>query len=340
MDARWWAPDQPVEGPDDVMVAAQLAAALELSAWPKPGNVHRRADLGPKTFERFLASSIAIGPACRRAAERGLLAGEGRLGLPEVGLGELMYQAARADGAWQRGGPDHTGFIILCLPLSASAGLVLGEGVEMSVEALRAGISRLLEASTVQDAIGLYRAIRLSASTKLGQLSPSAGIPDVFSPRAEGELEARGLTLKRVLEACAPWDLVAAELLSALRLSSEVGLPAFRRYLSETGSLNTAIVNTYLALLAEARDTHVARAWGLRRTSVMPDAVFAGLEMAEEVSRRAREALELGGAATPEGLRAVEAMDEWLRGLGLNPGSCADLTACTLMLALLTGFRP
>ena len=329
-----------VEEPDDVMLAAQLAAVLEVSAWPKPGNVHRMADLGPKTYERFLAGSLAIGPACRKAAERGLSAGEGRISLSEIGLGSLMEEAASSDGSWQTSGPSHTGFIILAIPLSASAGLLLGEGSALNLSALRPSLSAILEASTVEDAVGLYRAIRKSSSTKLGELSPSAEIPDVFSPRAEEELREKSITLLDVLKASSSWDLVSRELLEALRLSSDIGLPTFKRYLEETGSLNVAIVNTYLALLSSARDTHLARAWGLRRTPRMPDALRIGLEMAEEVSRRAGEALELGGAATKEGLRAVEELDAWLRSLDLNPGSCADLTACTLMLAILMGFRP
>lgn len=329
-----------IESPDDVMLAAQLAAVLEVSAWPKPGNVHRMGDLGPKTYERFLAGSLAIGPACRRAAERGLLAGEGRMDLSELGLGGLMEEAVSSDGSWQGSGPTHTGFVILAVPLSASAGLLLGRGSAVSLGALRSALSDILRASTVEDAIGLYRAIRKSASSKLGGLSPSAGIPDIFDRGAEEELRARGLTLLNVLKACSSWDLVSWELVRALELSSGVGLPAFKRYLEETGSLNVAIVNSYLALLSSTRDTHLARAWGLRKTPLVPDAVSLGLEMAEEVSRRAQEALELGGAATEEGLRAVEELDRWLRSLELNPGSCADLTACTLMLAILTGFRP
>ncbi|RLI07497.1 hypothetical protein DRO32_03800, partial [Candidatus Bathyarchaeota archaeon] len=94
------APDGPmrVRGPDDIMLAAQIAASIELSAYPKPGNVHRMADLGPKTYERFLAGSIAIGPACRRAAERGSLVARGLLSPSDVGLGPLMEEAIMSDG--------------------------------------------------------------------------------------------------------------------------------------------------------------------------------------------------------------------------------------------------
>ena len=329
-----------ISGPEDVMVAAQLAAALELSGWPKPGNVHRTADLGPKTYERFLAGSIALGPACLEAARRGMMAGRGQVELGEVGLGGLMEAATRSDGRWQACEPTHVGYVMLCVPLSASSGLLLGEGAELDLGSLREGVSRLLGATTTQDAIGLYRALKLAASSKLGRLRPEVGLPDVLEDGAEGELVDLGLTLLDVLRISSRWDLVAKELYSSLELCARTGLPTLRSELEEHGSLNVAIVNTYLALLSEARDTHVARAWGLRRTSLIPDAVAEGLGMAEEVSRRAREALELGGAATPEGLRALNEMDRWLRGMGLNPGSCADLTACTIMLALLTGLRP
>jgi len=323
------------------MLAAQLAAALELSAFPKPGNVHRLADLGPKTYERFLAGSLALGPACRKAASRGLGVAKGELEPSSLGLGQLIEEAIVSDGYWQSSGPTHVGFALLAIPISASAGLALGaSSPDLDIGALRSGVAYLLDNSTVQDALALYRALRKSSSSKLGTLRPEAGLPDVFDPSAERWLIEEGLNLKEVLKISSNWDLVARELYTALEASVRIGLTRLEDELREHGSLNTAVVNTYLALLSELTDTHVARAWGLRKTKYIPDAIVEGLEMAEEVSRRAREALELGGASTPEGLRALYEMDEWLRSMGLNPGSCADLTASSLMLALLTWLRP
>ena len=325
--------------PEDIMVAAQLAAALELSAWPKPGNVHRLADLGPKTYERFLAGSIALGPACLEAAKRGYLTGRGAISVGELRLGELIERAIADDGRWQASGPTHAGFALLSVPVAASAGFLLGRLGEISLRRLPDALTHVLRASTVQDAIALYRALRGTGSNKLGRLRPEAPLPDVHDLRAEELLRARNLTLRRVLELSSSWDLVARELCRGLELCRRVGLPRLEAELADGRSLNTAIVNTYLALLAETEDTHLARAWGLRETPFIPDAVFRGREMARRVSERARRALELGGLATPEGRKAVEEMDRWLRSLGLNPGSCADLTACTLMLALLGGLR-
>src|SRR3989475_5367093 len=55
----------------DVAAAAQLACLLEASA-PKPGNVSPFASFRDATYEDFLASAAAIGPALLMAGERSL----------------------------------------------------------------------------------------------------------------------------------------------------------------------------------------------------------------------------------------------------------------------------
>src|SRR5256885_6774753 len=57
----------------DVAAAAQLACLLEVSA-PKPGNVSPFASFRDATYEDFLASAAAIGPALLMAGERSLRA--------------------------------------------------------------------------------------------------------------------------------------------------------------------------------------------------------------------------------------------------------------------------
>ncbi|RLI07131.1 hypothetical protein DRO32_04420 [Candidatus Bathyarchaeota archaeon] len=133
---------------------------------------------------------------------------------------------------------------------------------------------------------------------------------------------------------------MARELCSGLQLSLDIGIRRLEEEMEEHGELNKAVVNTFLALLAEVEDTHPARWGGLRKTSLVPDAVWEGLGVAREKSERARAILARGGARTEEGLKALWELDAELRSKGLNPGSCADLTACSLMLALLTWLRP
>src|SRR5436309_14435632 len=58
-------------GAADVAAAAQLACLLEASA-PKPGNVSPFASFRDATYEDFLASAAAIGPAFAAAGGQSL----------------------------------------------------------------------------------------------------------------------------------------------------------------------------------------------------------------------------------------------------------------------------
>lgn len=67
---------------DYVMLSAQLASLIEISAGPKPGSVSGMADLPLERaghYEHFLAGAVAIGPAVREAAIRGVEVGQKKI---------------------------------------------------------------------------------------------------------------------------------------------------------------------------------------------------------------------------------------------------------------------
>ena len=49
----------------------ELAMLFEVSAYPKPGNVHRTRDYPGTRFEHFLASAVASRSSFEIAAEKG-----------------------------------------------------------------------------------------------------------------------------------------------------------------------------------------------------------------------------------------------------------------------------
>src|SRR2546430_1222579 len=79
----------------DVAAAAQLACLLEASA-PKPGNVSPFASFRDATYEDFLASAAAIGPALLMAGEKVFVrrVAEGGEGGHVAGLGGTRLQQA------------------------------------------------------------------------------------------------------------------------------------------------------------------------------------------------------------------------------------------------------
>jgi triphosphoribosyl-dephospho-CoA synthase len=211
----------------DVAAAAQLACLLEASA-PKPGNVSPHASFRDATYEDFLASAAAIGPAFLAAGERP--------------LGATIRAAVEATARWA---PSNTnlGLVLLFAPLARAA---LGAG-----EALRARVAATLAATTVADAQDTYAAIRLAAPGGLGRV----GDQDVAGTPTQ--------TLRDVMVLAVGRDAIAREYATDFRTTFEIGAPALRRALTDDLPWRDAVVETYLTLLATAADTHVARKLGL-----------------------------------------------------------------------------
>ncbi|MEM1538221.1 MAG: triphosphoribosyl-dephospho-CoA synthase [Candidatus Nezhaarchaeales archaeon] len=320
---------------EDVMVAAQLAATLEVSGWPKPGNVHRTSSYPDKGFEHFLAGSIALGPAIKLAAVRGVKA---RLkdDFSRVQLGALIKKACKASLSWQRAGNTHLGVVLLFTPIAVAIGSLLPW--EGGVQRLRDNAIRVMRSTTPIDTLRVYEAIRLMKPSGLGRVKGEGF--DVFSERSE--VLRRGITLFDSMKVAAKWDSVAKELADGFTVTFTVGYPYFMKLYEETYDVNVAVVHTYLKLLSTYPDTFIARNVGLKITEDAEEAVKLGLEEARKVSMKADEVLRLGGLQTAEGRKMLLKLDEELKSLGqdYNPGATADLTASSIFVAVLEGFRP
>ena len=259
--------------------AAQLACLLEASA-PKPGNVSPGRDFPDASYEDFLASAAAIGPALAS----------------ELPLGATINAAIRATGQWTRSNTN-LGMVLLLAPLARAA-----RSSASSSLPLRDALHNVLASTTVEDAREVYAAIRLARPGGLGTVAEEdvAGEP--------------GVALTDAMRMAADTDSIAAEYATDFRITFDIGLPTLLA--AKSHGWEEATVRTYLALLAEIPDTHIARKFGS--------------SVAADVSRRARGAVRAG----PEG-RAH--FDEELRSAGVNPGTTADLTAAALYVALLRG---
>jgi triphosphoribosyl-dephospho-CoA synthase len=180
---------------------------------------------------------------------------------------------------------------------------------------LRAAVNRVLGATTVDDAREVYAAIRRAAPGGLGRVASQdvANDPDV--------------TLLEAMRLAADWDGIAQEYATDFSVTFETGVPALDRALRDKLSWSDAIVETFLTILARAPDTHVIRR--------------GGAVLAEEVSGRARAALEAGGVRSAAGRQVIHDMDLALRDARhtANPGTTADLTAAATFVVLLGGGR-
>ena len=272
---------------EEIAAAAQLACLLEVSA-PKPGNVSPDRHFHDTRYEDFLASAVAIGPALAAAGERP--------------LGATIRAAREATARWTRSNTN-LGIVLLLAPLARAAARDGG--------ALRERLATVLDETTIADAAETYAAIRLARPGGLG----AATAEDVAAPPT--------VTLREAMALAAERDAIAREYTTRFALTFEVGAPALTDARARSLTWSEATVECFLALLAAAPDTHIARKLGRAE--------------AARVTGWAREIVSSGGTATPEGRAALAALDAELRDPRntRNPGTTADLTCAALFVVII-----
>jgi len=296
---------------------------LEVSAYPKPGNVHRTADSSDTRYEHYLASAIAAGPYFREASERGVMIYKGKLDHSKAEVGKTIKDAVEKMLVWT-GHNTVLGSLMLLLPLSLAAGIALASQREKMLKTLRDELHHIVRSTTPTDTLNFYEAIRKANPGGLGKVKKL----DVNDPSSKREIHKKEITLFEVLKIASEYDSIAAEWISDYHITFDVGHPYFIKELKRTDDFNSATVHTYLKILTEFPDTLIARKMGTKK--------------AEEVASQAKEILLSGGLTTLKGKRILTEFDEKLRKSGskLNPGTTADLVSSVLAVSILEGYLP
>jgi triphosphoribosyl-dephospho-CoA synthase len=263
----------------DIAALAQLACLLEVSA-PKPGNVSPGRHFADLTYEDFLTSAVAIGPAFTRVADQP--------------VGETIRQAIEMTACWTRTNTN-LGIVLLLAPLARAAS---GSGE------LRSALRRVLDEMTVKDAQAVYAAIRRARPGGLGRSDTQdvASEPDV--------------TLLEAMRLAADRDGIAREYATAFAVTFERGAPTLTRARADGLSWSDAVVETYLTLLAHSIDTHIVRRTSVaaaeRVSSLAREALEAGgvrsatgRQAVEDMDRAMRDARNSNNPGTTADLTAA-----------------------------------
>ncbi len=219
-------------------------------------------------------------------------------------VGKRIEAAVRATRA-AAGCNTNLGIILLCAPLAAA-----GEGAGgADLPALQASLLRVLAGLGVDDARAAYRGIAQANPGGLGR----AASQDVASEPTVDLRTAMGLAADR--------DLIARQYSTCFDDVLGRGLALFGPGSVASGrELTRRVQRLFVGLLAGHRDSHIARKFGDEAAqTVRTEAVAWAARLDDDQ--------EAGGSA------AFAAWDEALKARGLNPGTTADLTACTLFVA-------
>ena len=313
-----------VDTGDLVERCAILATQLEVSAYPKPGNIHRLRDFPETSYEQFLSGGISLGTAMRNLAVRGNEAAQGIREWSSIRVGASINRAVRDMLEWQHGGNTHLGIILLFAPLAAAAGAVcVKEKIELVK--LRKVLAEVIDGMTPEDSVEIYRGIDHAMNVKtLGEVNDL----DVTDKASQEKILNANITPRQVFQRCCNRDSICSEWVTDFYITFLEGYPCLVSELNKGNGLNNAVVNTFLNILARHPDSLIQRK--------------TNLEKSIEISRKARELLDQGGADTENGKARLFSWDDELnRSQGmLNPGTTADLTAASIFVLLLAGWRP
>ncbi|NHK31941.1 MAG: hypothetical protein FK730_11355 [Asgard group archaeon] len=305
-----------------VRMCGELACLLEVSATPKPGNIHRFRDFYDLRYEDFLASSVSLGISIEELAFKGYQIKTASLKWSDLHLGLTIKKAIEESNFFHDRGNSNLGIILLFAPMSVAAGMTYdSEKLTCEVRDLKWALIDVMKNTTIEDAIAVSEGIKTANPGGLG----NADKYNVKSDSAKDELIKDKINLEKLMLFCKDRDNICYELSQGFPITFDTGLKVLQQTLKQSKDINLSAINTYLAILSSYPDTLVSRKFGQK--------------IAEDISERAKKILKLGGATTIDGRRELEEFDIELREEieKINPGTSADLVAATLFVHLLTG---
>jgi triphosphoribosyl-dephospho-CoA synthase len=326
---------------EHIRSSAELAAALEVSGWPKPGNVHRTRNYSTTRYEHFLAGSISLGSSVEFAVLKGLMVAKNRLSISKIGIGKIIKKAIFDIRKSHKGGNTHLGICLLFIPLATSAAKTYIEVRNFSLNVLQNNIKKVIRSTTPRDAISVYEAISLVGSPhELGRVN-DVHAPDIYDKKAYIKILENKISFFDAMKESSSYDTIAKELVTGMKISFNIGYKELIETFNLTKDINVATVHTFLRILSKVPDTFIARKIGLRKVSNIKEAVKIGIEETKWTSETAEKILNLGGLTTEKGAKLLWDFDHKLQNLGedYNPGTTADLTANALFIALLRGLK-
>jgi len=222
---------------------------------------------------------------------------------PGLGVGERIYRAVAATHR-AVGCNTNLGIVMLLAPIIYATELAGSKG-----ESLESNLIDVLNNLTQADADWTYRAIRLA---KPGGMGTSVRY-DIAEPPT--------VTLLQAMQAARARDQIARLYTTGYQRLLQRGVPVWRQALQRWASEEWAMTAVFLNYLAQENDSLISRKFGVHASRRVSDAAMRHCQVMNQLD-------------DPSQIRA--ALSEWDRDLkrdGLNPGTTADISVATVLLA-------
>lgn len=295
---------------------AQLAMCLEVSAYPKPGNVDRHDDYEDTRYEHFLSSATAVYPVIEEASSN------------TKGVGRFIKNAVTESVNWQSGGNTHFGAFILLVPLAMACGEIFEEDETFTIQQLIECAYRIVKNTDTTDSVNFYSCFD-AAGVKVNPVDEF----DLQNSEAIDELNEKDMTLYKLMDVARGYDIIANEWVTGFKRCAqcaEIIIDGMNGLLAPKieADINNITVYTFLKILSENEDTFIS--------------TKTDTETALEVSAKAKAIVEKIYTSNENFITAlplIEELDRELLEKRINPGSTADIVIAGLFISLLTGVR-
>ncbi len=255
----------------------------------KPGNVSVYSDGQGLVVDDFLSST--------RASAEPITA-------PDLSLGERILNAAQStyDAV---GTNTNLGIILLISPL-IQALYAMNDSSVIRVENFQSQLHEILDATSLNDSVKVYQAIRLMNPGGMGEKEDQdvSKEPDV--------------SLLKTMQIASSWDRIAAQYSNSFKEVFHFGLPKFRSLLHRWQDEKWATTGLFMSYLSQFPDSLIERKYGVLKAKEISD-MIRDLEM------------DLCRSDLPGGYEAqLIKIDNQLKRDLINPGTTADLTAASI----------
>jgi triphosphoribosyl-dephospho-CoA synthase len=303
----------------------QLSILLEASS-PKPGNVNRQMGFSDTDYRHFLASASLMSRSLHLSAERGVSLADGEIQPSEIQLGELILQCASDTFTGINRRNTILGTILLYVPLVVSCAATIRQEQKFSVQRLVKWLKTIVDNTTVEDTVNLYKAFRLARSTspkhnESTNWTDAHSRYDIDNKQVFENIEDDRLTLQGLFKMSSEVDEISNEWANQFNLTLTKVFPYLNGITENLEDLEEGIVQTFIWLL-----------------SLRPDGLItkkAGEIRAEEVRALAEKIMAAWNhSAGP--MEVMVQLDDELRKEGnlLNPGTTADLVSTAILCKL------
>jgi triphosphoribosyl-dephospho-CoA synthase len=326
----------------DLTTIAVNASLLEIRTSPKPGNVHKTHNFSTTSYEDFLTVAYSSESFWNHVIAQIELDETNPSSIYVTNLLDIVEKMIKI----QSGGNVLLGHYLLILPVFISA-VHCFKNHNHDETYYWHYTQKIISNSDANHTVILYRALRTAQPGGMGTQDKY----DLFSNDFEKELTDDKINLEQIFLLSKDYDSISKELVENYKFIREVVIPQFDRLIADYGTLKALFCNTvrsslirteienlsydlnelilrmFLFILSKKYDTLISRKTSISRSKL--------------VSTRAKHLWDKYNKKDRfKWMNQVEEFDQELQSLNgkLNPGTSADILACSIFIYALKEF--